>query len=256
MILLRKRMTEKEFLIKLEKVHGDKYSLMQHHPFTSSINKITLKCNICKRYFSNIPYNIIYSHGGAGCYYCSKNHKLSTSEAFQQINSIDKNYFLISKFKGSSKNISIYHNKCGFIFTTTFNKFKHRGKRCPHCEMYVPKGERLLKSILNKMNINYIYQYKPKGLKRIYQLSYDFYLPDYNILIEYQGEQHYKPVPFGGDIESAKIKFRNQIKNDNIKRYYADTNNIKLIEIPYKLSKINIESLIKSSVKQSNLTHV
>ena len=61
MILLRKRMTEKEFLIKLEKVHVDKYSLMQHHPFTSSINKITLKCNICKRYFSNIPYNIIYA---------------------------------------------------------------------------------------------------------------------------------------------------------------------------------------------------
>lgn len=106
------------------------------------------------------------------------------------------------------------------------------------------------------MNINYIYQYKPKGLKRIYQLSYDFYLPDYNILIEYQGEQHYKPVPFGGDIENAKIKFRNQIKNDNIKRYYANTNNIKLIEISYKLSKIDIENLIKSSVKQSNLTHV
>ena len=36
-------MTEKEFLIKLEKVHGNKYSLIQHHPFTSSINKITLK---------------------------------------------------------------------------------------------------------------------------------------------------------------------------------------------------------------------
>ena len=48
-------------------------------------------------------------------------------------------------------------------------------------------------------------------------------------LIEYQGEQHYKPVEFFGGREKLKLQ---QI-NDDIKRTYCRVNNIPLIEIPY-----------------------
>lgn len=56
-----------------------------------------------------------------------------------------------------------------------------------------------------------------------------FYLTDYNLAIEYQGEQHYRPIDYFG----GKEKFEVQQKRDNIKRDYCKNNNINLLEIPY-----------------------
>lgn len=61
-------------------------------------------------------------------------------------------------------------------------------------------------------------------------------------MIEYQGEQHFKPVEdFGGDEQ-----FQSQIKNDSLKRQYVKEHKIKLIEISYKSKKINqIEDILR-----------
>ena len=60
-------------------------------------------------------------------------------------------------------------------------------------------------------------------------LSFDFYVPQCNTCIEYQGIQHYKPVErFGGEEQ-----FIIQQKHDMIKKEYCAKNNINLIEIPY-----------------------
>ena len=60
-------------------------------------------------------------------------------------------------------------------------------------------------------------------------MPFDFYLPDYNICIEYDGEEHFQPVEFFGGEE----KFQRRIENDEIKNNYCKNNNIKLIRIPY-----------------------
>lgn len=60
-------------------------------------------------------------------------------------------------------------------------------------------------------------------------MPFDFYLPDYNTCIEYDGELHYKAVDyFGGDDALSNTKCR-----DEIKTQYCKENNIKLIRIPY-----------------------
>lgn len=63
-----------------------------------------------------------------------------------------------------------------------------------------------------------------------YKLRYDFYLPDYNILIEYDGKQHFEPILYWDKTPDAfeKRKYHDQLKED-----YAEKNNIKLIRIPY-----------------------
>lgn len=112
------------------------------------------------------------------------------------------------------------------------------------------KGEDKIKILLNKLNINYIYQktfkdcYNPKTN---YLLRFDFYLPDYNILIEYDGEQHFDVRKHGWFTEKAyqEIKERDQLKNK-----YCREKNIPLLRIPYTdynilnenylLDKINI----------------
>jgi hypothetical protein len=81
---------------------------------------------------------------------------------------------------------------------------------------------------LNKNNINYIFQHQVK-IGNSYHY-YDFYLPKHNIIIEYNGMQHYKPIKFfGGQKGFDYLKER-----DNIKKEYCQNQNIKLIIISYK----------------------
>lgn len=92
-------------------------------------------------------------------------------------------------------------------------------------------GEKYIRNYLDKNNINYIPQKKFKELKDKDYLSYDFYLPDYNMLIEYQGKQHYESIDyFGGD-----NKFKNQQYHDKLKKEYAKDNGYKLLELHYSL---------------------
>jgi hypothetical protein len=74
-------------------------------------------------------------------------------------------------------------------------------------------------------------------------LSYDFYLPQYNLLIEYQGEFH-----DGTAKKQSKEEFKKQQEHDKRKREYAKSKNIKLLEIWYHEYE-NIEVILKSKVK-------
>ena len=80
------------------------------------------------------------------------------------------------------------------------------------------------------------------------KLSYDFYLNDYNTCIEYNGEQHYRPVNiFGGE-----KRFKKQLLHDNLKRQYCEINNINLIIVPY-WEKENIENFLMGEFKKINI---
>lgn len=87
---------------------------------------------------------------------------------------------------------------------------------------------------LNIKNINYFPQYKFQNCKKIRLLGFDFYLPDYNLCIEYQGEHHYRPIDFAGKGEEwAEKEFKNNQIKDQIKRDYCKENGINLLEISY-----------------------
>lgn len=65
-------------------------------------------------------------------------------------------------------------------------------------------------------------------------LPFDFYLPEYNLCIEYDGEQHFKPVDFANKgREWADKQFEIRRTCDEIKTEYCKKNNIKLLRIPY-----------------------
>ena len=112
------------------------------------------------------------------------------------------------------------------------------------CGCLKSSGEYLIGQILQKVNINYqtqkIFQ-KCLNPEHTNYLRFDFYLPDYNCCIEYDGEQHFKSVKhFGGE-----EKFQRQQQLDNIKNQYCKKNNIRLIRIPYTdYNKLNSEYLL------------
>lgn len=98
---------------------------------------------------------------------------------------------------------------------------------------------------LNRYNINYECQKKFDDLVGIGggKLSYDFFLPDYELLIECQGQQHFYSMGYIG----GKKRFERQVEHDKRKREYALDHNYELFEIPY-WEYNNIESVLEEKI--------
>lgn len=81
---------------------------------------------------------------------------------------------------------------------------------------------------------------------------FDFFLPDYNSFIEYDGEQHFSPVRFHTqtDEESLETFYTTQL-HDKIKNMYCEENNINLLRIPY-WEKENIDNIINNHLQRLN----
>jgi len=122
----------------------------------------------------------------------------------------------------------------------------HEKSGCPNCNF--SKGEKKIESYLNILNISKITQYKFEDCRNILPLPFDFYLPDYNLCIEYHGEQHYKSKEFFGGNKS----FKEQKRRDKIKEKYCVNNNIFLLIIPY-WEFTNIELIINQYIQEGRI---
>ena len=118
------------------------------------------------------------------------------------------------------------------------------------CGCMISSGEYYLITYLMSNNIKYEYQKRFDDCRGIGDkpLSYDFYLPYYNLLIEYQGMQHYKPVILFGGEEQFEI----QQEHDRRKREYAKSNGYNLLEIPY-YDYDNIEKILDKALSTSKV---
>lgn len=81
-------------------------------------------------------------------------------------------------------------------------------------------------------------------------LYFDFYLIDYNTIIEYDGLQHFEPVKIWG----GQKKLKKQQENDEIKNNYCKNKNIKLIRIPYTKNKEEIIQIINDIIRPATTT--
>lgn len=141
---------------------------------------------------------------------------------------------LSQEYKGYNKSL-LWKCKCGNSFKRTFEELVRRKVyRCPICTRRISENEFKVEKFLKNNNIDYIKEYKFKDCIYKKEMPFDFYLNKYNICIEVQGEQHYKPVGFGN------IKFKKSIENfilqrkrDKIKENYCKENNISLLKISY-----------------------
>ena len=82
-------------------------------------------------------------------------------------------------------------------------------------------------------------------------MRFDLFLPKLNIAIEYDGEQHYKPINYSGNVEEAELQFEYTKRNDKIKNQYCLDNNIALLRIPF-WEKDNIKNIIDNFLSTYN----
>ena len=197
---------------------------------------------------------------GRRCSYCNPfaSHKVHPKDSFGNLYPEKAKYWSPNNDKSpyevtpkSHKRYKFICENCGKEFERSLENLNRAdtGVFCRECNS--SQLEIKTKNILEKYNIKYNSQVEYNGLIGLggRNLSYDFYLPDYNLLIECQGVQHES----WQKTWMTKKKFERQLEHDKRKRKYALENNIRLLEIWYydidnieeilikKLNKINKE---------------
>lgn len=123
---------------------------------------------------------------------------------------------------------------CGKEFSTSYVSFFAGKQKCDSCSKSISFYERKMQDLLDLYKVKYISQYRIAECKNKLPLPFDFYLCDYDILVEVDGEGHYSLCYFNNCSREHAIETFVKTKiNDEIKNNYCKKNNIKLIRIPY-----------------------
>lgn len=171
---------------------------------------------------------------GCGCKYCKseklKYYHLKTEDYYiEEITEKNPNVKLIGKYYDGStptEHLCLIHN----ISWCPTPAYILQGGVCPECKAEkISKGERYISEWLT----TYGFEYEPQKIFSdccdIKPMPFDFYLPKQNIIIEYDGRQHFEPIEYFGGQE----KFEIQQRHDNMKNEYCKNNGISLLRIPY-----------------------
>lgn len=216
--------------------------------YSDSQTPIFHRCKICGHIWNAIPNNILRGHGCKSCatkLLADKSRK-STDDFIKEMSHINSNIVIIGEYCGAKSPIECQCKVCGYIWNTaTPTALLTHKSGCPNCHLF--SGERIISQILDECNIGYKSQKKYNDLRGINGgiLSYDFYLPQYNLLIEFQGKQHDQVIEYFG----GEKQFQNQQEHDKRKREYAKQNNINLLEIWY-YDINNIESILLQKISE------
>ena len=189
----------------------------------------TFKCNVCGGTFESTMTYI--SNTSIGCKNCTqeKNRILKLNSFIDGLDKKNSTIKLIGDFVDMSTSTTFLCTNCNRNFERTPHDLL-KSCNCPNCTTN-SKLEYYIKLYLDKHKISYKLHYSFDGLYGVNGglLSYDFYLPEYNLLIEAQGKQHVEPVEYFGGEDQFVI----QTEHDKRKREYAEIKNIELLEIFY-----------------------
>ena len=215
------------FITEAKNIHGDKYDYSKVE-YKNANTDIIIICPIHSEFYQT-PHNHLR---GRGCPKCSNSkkgdyQKCNTEGFIKKSKLVHGNKYNYSKVDYINNRIKV----C--IICPEHGEFIQKpldhtnGCGCPECGKKFGVSERKILLELKKKYNNIIYQYRPQWLhNKTSPQSLDFYLPDYNIAIEYQGRQHFYPNKlFGGNKgfinnqERDKRKYQKCLEN-GVKIFY------------------------------------
>jgi len=221
----QKQKAKETFVERCKEIHGDKYTYEKVN-YVDSHTKIIVTC---KKHgdFETLPYRLL---NGSGCPKCKSEEAheryskgtLKFIEEAKRIHGDLYDYSLCDYYNTHTK-VTIICREHGAVEVCAGEHLQGCG--CPLCSE--PLGEKRVRIYLENHEVSFIKQYSIKYKDNNYRV--DFFIPSKNLIIEYNGAQHYKPVKwFGG----AKTFHKQQERDKNI-RDYCKENNVKLLEISY-----------------------
>ena len=229
---MKPRQTTEDFINRCRKIHGNKYNY-DETIYIKDSETVTIICPI----HGEITI-IANSHKhGKGCKECGKIQSINSrikgrinfEKKAREIHGSKYDYSLIpTKFKVRDI-VTIICN-----FHGRFNQVAYyhlNGNGCSICKY--SKGEESILNYLRDNNIKYETQKKFKEYSNLE--SFDFYIEEYNLIIEYDGEQHFRPTRFSYSVseEESILNYESQILRDSSKKKWCLEKNIFLLRIPY-----------------------
>lgn len=207
------RITENEFANKYQGNLASNIKSGKKIPVVCSNGHQTYK------WYQNINY-------GYGCLICSRNRagkKKSLTDEYVKNMLNEEGFKLLSPYVSAHKKITILCPN-NHTFKKQWANYQ-QGERCPIC---TKKGrstpEKVIASFLSDNNIYYIEQ-KPiiNPYNTRTKLFFDFFIPSLNLVIEYDGEQHYS--------SNTRSVYKPNKKYDSYKNYWCKVYNTNLIRI-------------------------
>jgi hypothetical protein len=228
------------FIEKAKTVHGDKYDYSLVN-YKNNKTNVTIICPI-HGIFEQLPTSHLTMK--SGCSKCSrekvklKNVK-SKDDFIKQSKIIhgDKYDYSNVNYINTNEYVNITCPKHGSFFQKPYKHLQNQG--CPVCKE--SKLEKEIRKLLINNNIKFIQHYgKKNGGNWLDKQVLDFFLVDYKVAIECQGEQHFKPVDFGNKGKNFAHKaFKENIKRDEEKYEKCKKENVKIFYYTDVINNIN-----------------
>ena len=221
--------------------------------YVNSNTNVLLQCELGHRWafareqlscsWETTPANIRDSHW---CHICAGNSPITARDKMLEI--IQKNKgILLDKYINDMTKIRV---QCadGHVWLTTPGYIKS-GRWCSYCNQ--SRGERAVMTILNKMGIVFIPQWRhPKLTNRRYDFRFDY--NGYQYIIEYDGGQHFESIEFFD--KQRTLEERQEI--DKLKTHIACGTGYKLIRLDFTLSELDLESHIMTGLTSGESLYV
>jgi len=218
-----RRKTQEQFLKEAHAVHGDRYdySLVE---YKNTMTNVRIICPVHGE-FLQTPLNHL---SGAGCMLCYHDRaRNDVDELIQQFNEVHHNKYDYSKvvYKNIKTRITVICPEHGDF---TVRPDQHRkGQECPICTLLSneSKMERRMREFLEANGFLFVQEHPFPWLRSQNPMFLDFYLPEYNIAIECQGEQHFKPFKYYG----GKKGFAELVARDILKQQQCSEHGINIL---------------------------
>lgn len=247
-----RKMTFNDFKKKLVEKYGDIYDLSKVE-YINTHTKILIGYN--GKYFYTLPSRLLYSGTKTPIRHDFVESKEEFIKKANNIHGFKYGYSNINYINATTK-VKIFCPEHGMFEQRPNDHISGCG--CPICtkESKRSKSEEKIAKYLRDNKISFIEQHSPDFLNNGFShQKFDFFLNDYNVVIEYQGPQHFKDNNFfmsslseniSRDVKKNKvtkenglticyiverhIKLKDILDNDTYSNIYVKENTFKTIE--------------------------
>jgi len=230
-VIEARRKEQDTFIEQCKARHADKYNYSET-VYKGRRQRVTIICPIHGP-FRQWPANHLE---GEGCKFCKRDmqkklYSMGRDEFIRKAKEVHGDKYDYSKvvYVNNKTNVVVICPEHGQFLVAPQDHIQGRNG-CPKCQF--SKGETTIRVFLESNAIKYLSQKRFRtsmatGKRKVFVV--DFFLPGENLIIEYNGEQHYRSKSLWG----GEKQFTKQQERDEALRKYCLASKIKLLEIPY-----------------------
>ena len=247
--MMPKKKTHETFVKEIRLKYGDEYKVLG--TYQSAHTPIMMRHNICgNEWNTTSPYDLLKQKPNR-CPKCATHQswKSSMSELQNDMNILyGTGIFTVSgEYVNNKTVVDVKHNACGNVHKCIPNRLRSGKYNCKYCNNKESVVSSNVESTLLKFGLKFEKEKTFEWLIYENALYIDFFLTDFNVAVEADGEQHYV-VKRGGETE-----FLTTMKRDKRKAELCAKNGIVLIRVPSYLPKHPLIPFLTKLLYEANV---